>query len=313
MAAGMKTRSFLEVGATGVRLPVLLVRGDVQGPALVVSAGVHGDEFEGVRAIYELFEELRPEEMSGSWIGVPVVNPPAHQACSRLSSLDGQNLARVFPGKPDGTVSEQIAWTFDQKVLSQASFYLDLHSGGTRYAMPSMVGFDANDVRGTAAAAIFGAPVTWAHPVIEPGRTISAARDRGIPFLYTEAWGAARIAGEDLVMMKRGVRNLLRHLGVLSDGALEATSPPLRLYGVGNTDGGLQSTQAGFLMKDVNLLDRVKKGQRIGHLVNSLGETLEEYFAPCDSIIGLTREMPVVDVGDTLFLFAAAVAENENG
>jgi len=304
MVESSKTRTFLEVGETGVRLPVLRVQGAVEGPVLVVSAGVHGDEFEGVRAIYELFEELRPEEMRGSWIGVPVVNPPAYQACSRLSPVDGQNMARVFPGKPDGTVSERIAWTFDQQILSQASFYLDLHSGGIRYAMPSMVGFDAADPRGAAAAAIFGAPVTWAHPVIEPGRTISAARDRGIPFLYTEAWGAARIAGEDLAMMKRGVRNLLCLLGVLADGVLEAMPPPLRLFGVGNTDAGLQSTQAGFLMKEVSLLDRVREGQRVGHLVNSLGETVEEYFAPCDSIIGLTREMPVVDAGDTLFLFA---------
>jgi uncharacterized protein len=310
MAAGSKTRAFLEVGETGIQLPVLRVRGEVEGPVLVVSAGVHGDEYEGVRAIYELFEELRPEEMRGSWIGVPVVNPPAHLACSRLSPLDGQNMARVFPGKQDGTVSEQIAWAFDQQILSQASFYIDLHSGGIRYAMPSMVGFDATDPRGAAAAAIFGAPVTWAHPVIEPGRTISAARDRGIPFLYTEAWGAARIAGEDLAMMKRGVRNLLRHLSVLAC-PLELTSAPLRLYGVGNTDGGLQSAQAGFLINEVHLLDRVQDGQRLGRLVNSLGETLEEYFAPCDSIIGLTREMPVVDAGDTLFLFATA--ENENG
>jgi predicted deacylase len=166
-----------------------------------------------------------------------------------------------------------------------------------------MAGYDANDPRGVAAAAIFGAPVTWGHPVIEPGRTISSAHDRGIPFLYTEAWGAARIAADDLAMMKRGIFNLLRHLGIL-DGEPHVPAPPRRLQGVGNTDEGIASTQAGFLMLDVRLLDRVTKGQRLGRLIDDLGETLEEYLAPFAATVGLTREMPVVDAGDTLFLLA---------
>jgi predicted deacylase len=216
--------------------------------------------------------------------------------------VDGCNLARVFPGKAEGSVSERIAFQFDQQILSRASFYLDLHSGGVRYGMPSMVGYDQHDPRGVEAAAIFGAPVTWGHPVIEPGRTISSALARGIPFLYTEAWGAGRIAANDLAMMKRGIHNLLRHLGIL-EGAVEA-APHRKLFGIGNTDDGVAATQAGFLLLDVQLLDRVQAGQRLGRLVDEFGDVLEEYAAPRAATIGLTREMPAVEAGDTLFLLA---------
>lgn len=300
---GSKQRQWLPVTAD-VALPVLSACGRADGATLVVTAGVHGDEYEGVRAIHEVFAELDVHAMRGSLLAIPVLNPPAHRACNRVSPVDGANLARVFPGKPDGTLSERIAWSFDRHVLSRASFYLDLHSGGVRYGMPSMVGYNEHDPRGVAASEVFGAPVTWGHPVIEPGRTISSARDRGIPFLYTEAWGAGRIAAADLEMMKRGTRNLLRHLGIIAGDLELPVAPPRRLRGVGNTDEGISATRAGFLLRDVALLDRVAKGQRLGRLINDFGETMEEYFAPFDATVGLTREMPVVEAGDTLFLVA---------
>ncbi|BDC49367.1 hypothetical protein F183_A16830 [Bryobacterales bacterium F-183] len=302
----MKLTRSISVPGASLELPVLTITGirESSGPTLVVSAGVHGDEYEGPRAIYELFRELDPGLMRGTLLCVPVLNPPAHRACSRVNPVDGLNLARVFPGDPDGSSSQRIAWAFDQEILPRASFYLDLHSGGVRYGMPSMVGYDTTDLRALRAAESFGAPVIWGHPIIEPGRTISSAKARNIPFLYTEAWGAGRIALADLAMMKRGIVNLMRHLGILEGEPDLPAQPPRRLSGVGNTDGGIAASKPGFLMLDVHLLQKVRAGQRLGYLVDEWGATIEEYAAPIDATIGLTREMPIVEAGDTLFLLA---------
>jgi predicted deacylase len=299
---GAKHRGSLKTGGD-CEIPVLAVTGIEPGPVLVVSAGVHGDEYEGVRAIYETFEALDPAAMRGSVVAVPVMNPPAHRACTRHSPVDGANLARVFPGDPNGTLSQRIAWLVAHQVIAHASFYLDLHSGGVRYRMPSMAGYDATDPRGRAAAERFGAPVIWGHPVIEPGRTISFARERGIPFLYTEARGAGRIHEEDLRMMRNGIHNLACHLGIL-DAPYRKAAAPLRLRGAGNTDQGIAAAAAGFLMSDVKLLEQVCEGQRLGRLVDLHGRTIEEYVAPRAGIVGLTREMPAVEAGDTLYLLA---------
>ncbi|MCX6586784.1 MAG: succinylglutamate desuccinylase/aspartoacylase family protein [Acidobacteria bacterium] len=214
-------------------IAAIAVRGAADGPTLLVSAGVHGDEYEGVRAIFETVESLDAGALRGTLLTVPVLNYPAHRAVTRHHPADGANLARQFPGRADGTASEQLAHAFSTDFLPHADFYLDLHSGGIRFAMPSMAGYEAADPRGRAAAEAFGAPVIWGHPVIEPGRTISAARALGIPFLYTEARGAGRIHPEDLLMMRRGITNLMRHLGML-DGAPEIPAPPRRLQGIGN-------------------------------------------------------------------------------
>jgi predicted deacylase len=296
------TREWLPVTAE-VSLPLLTARGVAPGPVLAVTAGVHGDEYEGVRAIFDVFEALDPNAMRGMLLAVPVVNPPAHRAVSRVSPVDGANLARVFPGDPEGTLSERIADTIARQVITGADFYLDLHSGGVRYGMPSMAGYFLGDARGRAAAEAFGAPVIWGHPLIEPGRTISVAHAAGIPFLYTEAWGAGRIAAGDLQMMTRGIGNLLRHLGMMP-GEPEIPAPARRLRGAGNTDDGLSAGSDGFLLQDVSLLDRVYAGQRLGRLADYHGRTIETYLASRDATVALTHEMPVVAKGDTLFLLA---------
>ena len=94
---GRKHGLELDVGHSGIQLPILLVRGSHEGAALVVTAGIHGDEYEGVRAIFDVVETLDPAAMRGDLIAVPVSNPPAFWAGTRRSPLDGVNLARIFP------------------------------------------------------------------------------------------------------------------------------------------------------------------------------------------------------------------------
>lgn len=286
-----------------VRLPVLAVRGGRPGPIFVTSAGVHGDEYEGVRAIYEVFESLDSAELSGLWLALPVLNPNAHRACRRENPADGGNLARVFPGRRDGTETERIAWHFANRLLRHADLYLDLHSGGVRYAMPPMVGYHALDDRARRAAEAFGAPVLWAHPMIEPGRTVSFAAENNVPFLYTEARGAGRIDASDLTMMKRGITNLMRHLGMLA-GEPEIPVKPRRMAGAGNTDDGIAAQAAGFWMPEVSLLDTVVAGQTLGRVVDMQGVLLQTVAASSAGTIGLLREMPAVESGDTLVLIA---------
>jgi len=305
---GSKTRLSLDV-ATDCSLPVLAVRGRHEGRRLVVSAGVHGDEYEGMRAIHELFDALDPAEMSGDLLAVPFANPPAFWNGTNTSPSDGKNLARVFPGDPAGTLTPQLAHAFGQKIIRGADLYVDLHSGGTSYSMPSMVGYCSTDERSRCAAEVFGAPVIWSHPTVAAGRTVSFAQDQGIPWLYTEARGAGRIYPDDLRMKKQGIVNLLRHLAVLP-GAPEPGPKPLRLHGAGDTDQGLASTRAGFLHNHVQILEMVTKGQLLGRLVNLSGELLEEYRAPSHGVVGLVHELPLVHAGEPLFLLAAEDSAN---
>lgn len=282
-------------------VPVVLVRGKQPGKTLVATAGVHGDEYEGVRALMELTASLDPSAMRGDLLTVPVANPEAFWSVSRTSPVDGGNLARVFPGKEDGSLTEQIAHTLGTAILPNADLYIDLHSGGVRYAMPALIGYYTGFPEAAEAARVFGADVMWGHPVVAEGRSVSRATELGIPWLYTEMRGAGRVDSDDLKMLLRGLNNLLRHLGIL-EGVKE--TPPCRhhLLGDGNIDHGILSGKRGFLIPRVELLDAVRQGQMLGTLYDMHGERIEDYHAPCAGIVVLTHACPLVQPGEPLFL-----------
>ncbi|MBI3962712.1 MAG: succinylglutamate desuccinylase/aspartoacylase family protein, partial [Deinococcus sp.] len=246
-----------------VTLPVLVARGGSAGPALLVLAGVHGDEYEGMRAIWEVYGQLDPAHLHGTFLAVPVANGPAFAAGTRESPIDHKNLARVFPGSPDGSVTDRIAHALDQYLIARADFLLDLHSAGAKYTMATLVGYyhDSSQLGQISqqAAFSFGAPVVWGHPSVGPGRTISAAMARGIPWLYAETTGGGWVREHDVQIYTRGVQNLLKHLKMLP-GAPDAPSPSYHFVGDGNTDKAITAQASGYLVPAVQLLEKVAPG-----------------------------------------------------
>ncbi|MFP5230918.1 MAG: succinylglutamate desuccinylase/aspartoacylase family protein [Acidobacteriota bacterium] len=293
----------LRLAAGPEEIPVLVVRGAEAGKTLAVTAGIHGDEYEGVRGILETVALLDPVIMRGDLLAVPVAHPAAFRASQRTSPVDGLNLARVFPGNASGKPTEVLAAALAELVIGRGDFYLDLHSGGRAYGMPSMAGYDLNDERSIAAARIFGAETIWGHANIPAGRTISYAQAQNIPWIYTEARGAQRIDREDLRMMQQGILNLLCHLEILP-GQPVVRPIRCRLRGDGDTDRGIAASESGFLLNRVHLLEEVSEGQILGVLVNMLGEPLEEYRAPRAGAAALIHEFPIVQPGDSLYLIA---------
>jgi predicted deacylase len=268
---------------------------------LVVTAGVHGDEFEGIRTILDLYAALDPASLSGTLIAVPVANPPAFWNGSRTSPLDNANLARTFPGNEHGSPSQVIAFHLGQSIIAHADFYVDLHSAGVKLLMPSMVGYDANDPRSYEAALAFGPPVIWGHPTMKPGRTLSFAGSRGIPWLYTEARGAGRIDPGDLLIFKRGILNLMRHLQILP-GSPTPSPVQHRLFGDGDIDSSISSKWPGFLVPSVQLLECVKAGQELGYTVDLHGQLIESFRCPRDGVVALIHVFPMLKPGESVFL-----------
>lgn len=305
-ARGSKHSLDLEftVGEHQLSIPLFVLRGAREGKVLVVMSGVHGDEYEGVRAILDVCATLDPAEMAGDLIAVPVAHPPAFWAGTRCSPLDGRDLARTFPGDPASSPTCAIAYYLGKAVIARTDLFVDLHSGGVKYSMPTMAGYDATDPRSRDAARAFGTRIIWAHPTTPPGRTVSFAKDHGIPAIYSEANGAGRIDPEDLRVFKQGILNLLAHLAILP--GQPVTQPvDCHLYGDGNTELSLRSTRGGFLIPLVALLDKVEKGQELGRLVDLHGETVETYHAPSDGLVAMIREFPVVEPDNIMFLVTA--------
>ncbi|HET8631566.1 MAG TPA: succinylglutamate desuccinylase/aspartoacylase family protein, partial [Thermomicrobiales bacterium] len=216
----------VRLGAGDVAVTGYVAAGRRDGPLLVALAGIHGDEYEGPVALAELLAGLREDglaDLAGTLLVVPVANSPAFAAGTRTSPRDGANLARCFPGRQDGAPSERLAHLLTTEAIAPADALFDLHSGGVAYEMALLAGYcavgGAAGDRSRALAEAFGAPVLWEHPEIAPGRTLSAALDRGIPCLYTEAGGGGGAPEATVRCYVEGVRRVMAALGLLPGGA----------------------------------------------------------------------------------------------
>lgn len=279
------------------------------GPTVAILGGVHGDEYEGVIAARWLLEHVRSTLIKGTIR----VAAPAHRAAwettTRESPIDGKNLARVFPGSPDGTATDVVAHELTERVVAGADLLIDLHSAGTNYEMPFLCGFQ--DDGGTTSkksqyfAQLFGADFTWRHsgrPA--PGRSLSVAYDLNIPAIYTEGGGGRSVRHRELLGYTDGVQRVLQSLSMVE------TAPPAinvsrHVIGDGNTDAGITAPTTGYLVMHVETGERCEQDQVLADIIDQNGALLCRIAAPNDGYLMMRRREARVLAGDTVLIFAA--------
>ena len=206
------------------RIPLAVIANGA-GPTAILQGGNHGDEYEGPITLGEIIRELDPAEISGRLIILPAVNAPAVAAGRRTSPVDGLNLNRTYPGDPAGTITQQISAYVTDVIYPLGDAFVDLHSGGSSLdIIPSAIVEPAPDPehrrRNVAAVRAFGAPLTVVIDNLGESRTSTATAVRaGLTTVGTEMAGAGTVSLEALAICRRGVRNVLAHLGMIQAGA----------------------------------------------------------------------------------------------
>ncbi|WP_171631852.1 succinylglutamate desuccinylase/aspartoacylase family protein [Paenibacillus plantarum] len=298
-------------------IPAFELAGAEDGPNLLILAGVHGDEYEGIETILRLFSAMQPEDLKGNVLMIPCANPYAYRGGTRVSPDDGVNLARVFPGKQRGTVTEKLAYELHHRMIANADFMLDLHSGGTHYAVASLVGYyheeeSAFSRRCREAAEAFGSSLLWAHNEIAPGRSVSSAQSLGIPWLYTEAYGGRRVRQEDARMFYDGTIRLMNHLEMLVDPLEWPVSKPViepkTIYSDGNFDHSATAEEDGFFVPAISLESEVRQGDLIGTIYGLDGSERQRILAGSDGFLVMILGTPVLRKGDPVYLLASEMS-----
>jgi N-alpha-acetyl-L-2,4-diaminobutyrate deacetylase len=211
-----------------IPVPVAVISNGL-GPTVILEGGNHGDEYEGPIVLGELIRTLDPRAVSGRLIFIPAINLPAVAAARRTSPIDDLNFNRAFPGDPLGSPTLQIVAYVNDVLFPMADAFLDLHSGGSSLMMtPSAiiepVADPAQHVRNTAATLAFGASMTVAIDNRGDPRTATAsAAKAGLTVVGTEMAGGGGVSIDALALCRRGVRNVLAHLGALPP---EMADPP---------------------------------------------------------------------------------------
>jgi predicted deacylase len=258
--------------AWGVTRVPLAVISHGAGPTVILEAGNHGDEYEGQIAVSELIRDLDPGEIQGRLILMPANNVHAVMAGQRVSPVDALNFNRSFPGDPDGTITRQIAAFVADHIFPVGDAFIDLHSGGSSLdILPSAVIEPAGDPalrrRNIAAAQAFDAPLTVVISNLGEPRTATATSCRaGLVTLATEMGGGGTVSPEALAICRRGVRNLLAHLGVLPPDRAEPPRGDGRLLELPGTKAWVFATMDGIFEPFHRNGSEVRAGEPAGRI-----------------------------------------------
>ena len=303
-------------GWGAVMIPLTVVKNDV-GPTVIFTGANHGDEYEGPIALWWLSNELKSKDIRGRVIIVPAMNYPAFKAGKRTSSIDGGNMNRAFPGRPDGTITEIIADYFNRVLLPMADYVADLHSGGKTldfvpFACAHVLEDKHQQARCVAAMEAFNAPYSLMLLELDSAKMYDTAAEKmGKVFIGTELGGGGSASATTVGIAKRGIANLLKHAGILSGEpergpSISLVTPDHRSF--------VTSEHSGLLEMCVDLGSDVKNGEVIAlvHDIERTGTQPVEYKATIDGVLAGRHYPSLTQPGDNLAVIAIRVEENQD-
>ena len=307
---GETVSGFLDIPAAAdpaTRVPVTVITGVTRGPVLALVAGTHGSEPSPIIALQRVRAELNPAELSGTVILVQIANLPSfvHRTVYR-GPWDQKNLNRVFPGHPQGSVSERIAYAITTGVIDQCDALVDMHSGDANealrpYSYWNKLGLDDSvDVRARDLALAFGLD----HIVIDRGRPrdrnasifcANTAQVRGKPAVTTEAGEVGVPTSEMVDLNVRGAFRVMRYLGMLA-GAPQMVQRPKWI----EPSQVLTSPAAGTWHPAVKPDQQIERGALFGRLTDYFGETIAEVRSPMDGVVLYVVVSPAMSEGEPI-------------
>jgi len=300
---GEKIQGYITIGEImnfKFHIPTIVIRSHNDSyPILNVHAGIHGNEYEGIAAVIRLARELSSEDLiRGTLIFNPVVNTTAFLWTTRENPIDLKDLARCFPGDPDGTISQRIAYVFYNEVIKKSDYVIGLHSAGRPLKiLPFTEFFDAPGKAGKeslAMAKAFGVKYLRkiSLPPVNVTCTAKAAED-GIPAIEPEICGEERCSPENVDIYVNGVKNVMKYLGMI-DGKVEFKSSYVYFDGK-----WVPSEKGGFFIPKIMLGEDVEEGSEIGFLYDWFGneEPVKARFS--GKIIGI-RTLPLIRQGEII-------------
>lgn len=283
---GKKWSGELELANGDIRLPATVLHGHGTGKTMLITAGVHAGEYVGIQAAIELSQKLKIEKVNGTIIIVKVMNRPAFEARNGSMGLDdGKNLNREFPGNPDGTEMERLAWAISQELQPAADYYIDLHSGDDYEKLIPYVYY-----AGAAAGEVVSLSRQMAEQVDVPymvksnvasGGSYNYAASQGIPSILIERGGMGDWTYEEVRSTRRDVRNILCHLGIYQGLKDFRTYYPLDVADVRYQDA--EENGLWYPFKKVG--DMIQEGDILGEVRDYEGNVKEVSVAEFDGVL----------------------------
>lgn len=293
---------------TKLKIPIIIERSKVKGPVVLFTAGIHGDEINGVEIVRQLITQKINIPKIGTIICIPVINIFGFVNKSR-EFPDGRDLNRVFPGTKAGSLASRFAYHMTTEILPLADYCIDFHAGGASRFNAAQIRIVPNNPELQSLAEIFNAPFTLFSKNI-PGSFRNTATRHGVKMLLFEGGKSLDINSSIAIKGVNGSKRLLESLHMLSPKHNSAAEDQPTIF---IEKSGWVRAKCSGLFHDYEMMGKfVKKGVVLGRITDPFGKFEKKVKAPNDGYIINANHSPIVYQGDAIYHISNAISTDEH-
>jgi len=282
---------------TVIEIPVYVFRSVHDGPVVLLMAGMHGDEVNGVEIMRRMLSKKMLYPLKGTIIAVPILNIYGFLNFSR-EVPDGKDVNRSFPGHRDGSLASRVAHRFMKEVIPYVDLGVDFHTGGASRTNYPQIRCVLGNPKNEELANAFAAPIIMNAPYRQ-GSLRKEASKYGKSILVYESGESLRFDEKGITTAIEGTCRLLNYLGMMANAPAPAETPIVCMK-----DIWLRAKNAGLFRTNIKCGDQVKKNQLIGTITDPYGEMEVRLNAPATGYVVGLNNMPIVNQGDALMHIA---------
>ncbi|WP_291286107.1 succinylglutamate desuccinylase/aspartoacylase family protein [Flavobacterium sp.] len=282
---------------TKLNIPVIVRRSKIEGPVVLFSAGIHGDEINGVEVVRQIISKKINRPSRGTIICIPIINMYGFVNKSR-EFPDGRDLNRVFPGSKKGSLASRFAYHIVAEILPIIDYAVDFHAGGASRFNAPQIRITQNNPELKTLADVFNAPFTLYSKNIN-GSFRNTCEKANVKMLLFE--GGKSLDINDFVANEgvKGAKRLLHYLKMLDSKQLVEIEDEPSIY-IKNSVW-LRAKCSG-LLHDYNRIGRfVTKGTILAIITDPFGKFEQKVKAPHDGFVINANHSPIVYEGDAIY------------
>lgn len=287
-----------------IDVPVIIERSKKPGPTVLITAGIHGDEVNGVEIVRQIIAKGINKPKRGTIICIPVINVFGFIHMDRLFP-DGRDLNRVFPGTKEGSLASRVAHRLMSEVIPHADLILDFHTGGADRYNAAQIRIVKNEIVLSELAEVFGAPFTFYSKNLNKSFRSSCYK-LGIPILLFEGGKSFNIDNTITNTGVNGVKRVLHHLEMLSS-KFKVSKPKKNCVKIEESKW-LRAKYSGMFKASVVINSKVEKGDVLGHITDPYGGFNHFVKAPNSGYLFNINESPIIYQGDAIFHISTKLA-----
>jgi len=280
---------------TLIEIPVYIFNGDQLGPTILLQGGLHGDEVNSIELVRRMLIDKSYKIHRGCVIVVPLLNVFGFLNMSR--DMHGKDVNRSFPGSKTGSLASRMAYYLMKEITNNVDFAIDFHTGGEQRNNFPQIRYTPEDGRALQLANIFNAPFMFGSKLI-PKSFRNQCYKNNIPVIVYEGGESLRLEEKAIQQGINGTLRILKHFKMVNE-SIEIPKNPTSIHI--NKHKWIRAKVAGLFTPIVHNGEKIKKGQILGHIMDTYGETNFSVKSPYDGYIIAKNNFPIINMGDALF------------